>query len=150
VLFCTAAVLAAARPAAAQEAVVAGAGVTAGILGVEAHWPAAGSAVRIAVGAGIAGVGARAILPLRGAGNGARAAATTGYVSAGYLRTPWRLGRIDAAGAVVVERGVRILHGGERLLADLAAGVLLVHGGSWGGHVLGPALRLQVGVRPGR
>jgi hypothetical protein len=139
------------RTAAGQEAVVAGAGATAGILGVELHWRPAGLALRFGTGVGVAGIGARAMLPLgRGDRRAPQRAGTLGYMSAGYLATPWRPGRLDAAGALVLERGVWILHGNERLLADLAAGVVLVHGGTWGGNALGPALRLQIGVRTGR
>lgn len=69
------------------------------------------------------------------------------YASLGYLATPWRSGNIDAPGAAVAEGGVQLWPQHRRgLFADLAAGVVAPHGGTWGGGTLGLSVRLQVGV----
>jgi hypothetical protein len=69
------------------------------------------------------------------------------YVSLGYLATPWRSGNIDASGAAIAEGGVQLWpQNRRRLFADLGAGLVAPHGGTWGGHTLGITVRLQLGV----
>jgi hypothetical protein len=134
--------------ASGQESIAAGAGFTAGVLGAEVTWRPGGGRLRIGTGAGVAGFGTRVVLPLSVAhGPGPGAPIRTRYLSAGYLLTPWEIGNIDATGAFVGEVGLLILHAGQRLLADVAVGAAVVHGGSWGGYAAAPALRLQLGVR---
>jgi hypothetical protein len=136
--------------ASAQESITAGAGLTAGLLGAEVLWRPGGGLFRIGTGAGVAGFGARAVLPVGVSdGPGWEAPTRTRYLSAGYLLTPWEIGNIDATGAFVGEVGLQILHAGQRLLADVAVGAAVIHGGSWGGYAAAPALRLQLGVRLG-
>jgi len=95
----------------------------------------------------VAGLGMRVLIP-RGASHGALGeVGGTRYVSGGYLLTPWNFGLIDATGAFGLEFGVRIPYPGQPVLADLAAGAILVHGGSWGGSHFGPAFRLQIGMQ---
>jgi hypothetical protein len=131
----------------AQESVAAGAGFTSGIIGVEALWGPETQPVRLGVGAGVAGLGMRVLIPRRVSDGLLGEAGGTRYVSGGYLLTPWNFGLIDAAGAFGVEFGVRIPYSGRPILADLAAGAILVHGGSWGGSIFGPTFRLQIGLQ---
>jgi hypothetical protein len=131
----------------AQERLSAGVGFTAGILGAEAGWERLAGLIDFEFGAGVAGLGVRAILPLSDLEPSPDRPAVTRYLSVGYLLTPWSFGNIDATGAIGGEVGVRIEHGNGRLFADLAAGAAVPHGGTWGGNTLSPLLRLQVGVR---
>jgi hypothetical protein len=136
--------------AAAQDRVSAGAGITAGILGIEVQQRGPGPAIRLAAIGGVAGLGARIITPLGDEQRAVSALARARYVSVGYLLTPWRVGSIDGTGAAVAEVGFAQIHPDRRLVADLALGILVVHGGSWGGYAAGPTLRLQLGILLGQ
>jgi hypothetical protein len=138
-----------ASSAAGQSGVQAGAGYSSGILGLEVshaleRWP-----VEVAAGAGIAGVGARLLLAGSAVRPGGDGPPLQRYLSAGYLLTPWAFGNVDAVGAFGAKGGARILLAGTPVYADLAAGVVIPHGGTLGGSTLGPALRLQIGLRQG-
>ncbi|MFL5576916.1 MAG: hypothetical protein ACJ79S_13200 [Gemmatimonadaceae bacterium] len=131
--------------AGAQYSVALGAGPTAGVVGLEVLWPAAGRRAAVAVGGGVAGLGGRGLVYL-GAGTPVGRAAARRYASAGYLATPWRFGTIRASGAVALEGGAQLWPAaGRGLLADLAAGVVIPHGGTWGGNTVAPSVRLQLG-----
>lgn len=132
--------------ASAQRVLALGAGPTAGIIGGEVLWRAERQPVGISIGGGRAGMGMRGLVYIAPAMSppGARVAS---YVSLGYLATPWRSGNIDAVGAATEEGGVQLWPQNRRgYFADLAAGLVAPHGGTWGGSTLGLSVRLQLGV----
>lgn len=136
--------------AAAQQSVGVGAGFSAGLVGVEVLFRPGGGPLLAGAGAGIAGIGARAMLLLASPGEpSAEAIATRRYLSAEYLLTPWSFGSIDGTGAVGAEVGMLIEHPNGRIFADLAVGGAVPHGGSWGGNTLVPLVRLQLGLHTG-
>jgi hypothetical protein len=139
-----AAALALPGSAAAQERIQAGLGLSSGVIGAEAVWVGPRPALALAAGIGVAGVGGRLILEA-GAVPAVGAVTRSNYLGLLYLLTPWDFGLIEATGAVGAEAGVRIIDATQRVFADLAFGLAVPHGGSWGGSHLLPALRLQLG-----
>jgi hypothetical protein len=128
-----------------------GIGPTAGLAGVEVTWISTERRTAFSAGAGRAGIGARSILFFEGAPWGREG--VRHYVSAGYLLTPWESGNIDATGAVVIEGGQQMLRPDGRFFMDMAVGLTVIQGGSWGGNTAGVVLRLQAGLplrRPAR
>ena len=119
-----------------------GTGISHGLLGVEI--------IRrldirsaIAVGAGVGGVGARAVVtPFERVGN---IHEMLPYLSIEAMYAPWRIGSLDAPGAIGATVGLQWWGGEGSPFRDVGVGVMTTRDGTLFGKRVVPAVRLAFG-----